>query len=163
MLTVVIACGPARALESGVDAGIAPGDDFFAHANGDWLKATDIPAGKGRWGAFNEIGETTKRQVAAVLRDAGARAKGSSARKLADFHAAYVDETAIEAKSLTPIAPQLRRIAGLRDKAALARWLGSRLRADVDPLNLGVYASSSNLFGLAVQYGIHGEQQHFAY
>ena len=34
-------------IESGVDASIKPGDDFFAYANGAWLKATEIPAGQG--------------------------------------------------------------------------------------------------------------------
>jgi len=45
----------APALESGVDADIQPGDDFFAYANGVWLKATEIPAGKRLWGARSEI------------------------------------------------------------------------------------------------------------
>ena len=46
--------GPSR-LESTVDASIAPGDDFFAYANGGWLKATAIPAGKERWGGRDEL------------------------------------------------------------------------------------------------------------
>ena len=33
-------------LESTVDASITAGDDFFAYANGVWLKNTTIPAGK---------------------------------------------------------------------------------------------------------------------
>ena len=31
------------AIEAGVDAGIQPGDDFFAYANGGWLQATEFP------------------------------------------------------------------------------------------------------------------------
>ena len=38
-------------LEPGVDPSITPGDDFFAYANGGWLQATAIPAGKERWNA----------------------------------------------------------------------------------------------------------------
>ena len=37
-------------LETTVDASIDPGNDFFAYANGGWLKATAVPAGKERWG-----------------------------------------------------------------------------------------------------------------
>ena len=44
-------------LETGVDPSIRPGDDFFAYANGGWLKATEIPAGRDRWTARNEIDE----------------------------------------------------------------------------------------------------------
>src|SRR5881394_3489560 len=50
---------PSR-LESTVDARIVPGDDFFAYANGAWLKATALPAGKPRWGARDELEEQAR-------------------------------------------------------------------------------------------------------
>ena len=152
----------ASALEGAVDADIQPGDDFFAYANGGWLKATEVPAGKGRWGARDEIAQRTRQQVAKLLDDASAAPAGSDARKVAVFRAAYLNEAAIAARGLTPLKPLLHRIDRIRDKAGLTRWLGSELRADVDPMNLGVY-SSSHLLGLAVQAGNHGEKNHVAY
>jgi putative endopeptidase len=152
--------------ESGVDAAIRPGDDFFAYANGDWLKATDIPVGKQRWDARNEIAEITRQRIVKLLVDAdagaGAEPIGSSARKVADFHAAYMNEAAIEAKGLLPLKPLFDRIDGVRDRAALVRLLGRGLRADVDPLNRGIYRSS-HLLGLAVQASIHGEKTNVAF
>ena len=62
----------ASALEGGVDASIQPGDDFFSYANGAWLKATEIPDGKGLWGARSEIAQRTRQQVAELLDDASA-------------------------------------------------------------------------------------------
>jgi Predicted metalloendopeptidase len=53
---------PDSDLEPGVDSSISPGDDFFAYANGSWLQATEIPAGKDRWNARSEIGELTRRR-----------------------------------------------------------------------------------------------------
>ncbi len=154
--------GVASAQESGVDASIPPGDDFFAYANGDWLKATDIPAGKQRWDARTEIAETTRQRVVKLLADAGAAPAGSSERKVADFHAAYMDEAAIEAKGLLPLKPLFDRIDRVRDKAALTQLLGRGLRADVDPLNTGVY-NSSHVLGLAVQASIHAEKTYVAF
>ena len=148
--------------ESDVATRIEPGDDFFAYANGEWLKAHEIPADKKRWGAFNEIAETTKRQLATVVTDAAKEPAGSSARKVYDFYAAHLDEAAIEAKGIAPLAPLLKSVDRIGDKTAFSRWLGGQLRADVDPLNQGVFVSS-HLFGLAVQYGIHGEKNHFPY
>jgi putative endopeptidase len=150
------------AQESGVDASIRPGDDFFAYANGDWLKATDIPAGKLRWDARSEIAELTRQRVVQLLADAGTAPVGSSARKVADFHAAYMNEAAIEAKGLSALKPLLGHIDRVRDKAALTQLLGRGLRADVDPLNTGVY-DSSHVLGLAVQAGIHGEKTNVAF
>jgi putative endopeptidase len=146
----------------GVGADVRPGDDFFAYANGDWLKATEIPAGKPHWGAGNEIAARTREQIVKLLADANAEPVGSSARRVADFHAAYLNEAAIEAKGLAALKPLWGRIDRVRDKAALTRLLGRGLRADVDPLNVGVF-NSSHLFGLAVQASIHGEKTHVAF
>lgn len=148
--------------DTGVDASIKPGDDFFAYANGAWLKATEMPAGKQRWTAGNEITEQTRQQIAKLLDDAATEPKGSTARKVADFRAAYLNEAAIEAKGIAPIKPLLNQIDRVRDKAALTRLLGSGMRADVDPLNVGSY-SSAQLLGLAVQTSIHGEKTHVAF
>jgi putative endopeptidase len=145
------------AQESGVDTSIQPGDDFFAYANGDWLKSTDIPAGKQRWGALGEIAELTRQRVAQLIADASTAPAGSSERKVADFYAAYLNGAAIEAKGITPLKPLWNRIDRVRDKAALTRLLGRGLRADVDPLNAGVY-NSSHVLGLAVQASTHGER-----
>jgi putative endopeptidase len=55
---------------SGIDFGIKPGDDFFAYANGAWLKTTDIPAGKARWTVRGEIAELTRQPVVGHLSSA---------------------------------------------------------------------------------------------
>ena len=142
-----------------VDASIKPGDDFFAYANGGWLKSTAIPAGKERWGARDEINELTSKRIAKLLEDATSAARGSTARKVADFHAAYLNEVAIEAMGLTPLKPLLDDIDGVQDKVALTRLLGSGMIADVDPLNFGVY-NSSHLLGLSVERSSHGEKNY---
>jgi putative endopeptidase len=147
---------PDSDLESGVDSSIRPGDDFFAYANGGWLRATAIPAGKDRWNARSEIGDRTRQQILRLLDDAGASPVGSVARQVADFRAAYLNEAAIEAGGIAPLRPLLDSIARVSDKAALTRLLGRGLRADVDPLNWGIYRSF-HLLGLAVEPGIHGE------
>lgn len=156
------AAAAVAAPEDGVDASVKPGDDFFGYANGEWLSSTQIPPGKGRWGARNQIAELTAQQLAQVIREASATGAASPGRKVAAFHAAYLDEARIEKKGLAPIAPLLESVDRLRDKAALTRWLGGHLLADVDPLGLGVF-DSSHLFGLAVSFGVHGEPNHVAY
>jgi putative endopeptidase len=150
------------AIESGVDASIKPGDDFFAFANGAWLKATDIPAGKQRWAVRDEIADLTRQQVAKLLDDAPAAPRGSLARKVADFQSAYLNEDAIEAKGIAALQQMLTRIDQVRDKTSLTRLLGEKLIADVDPMNVGIFRSS-HILGLAVQASIHGEKDYVAF
>lgn len=162
LVSSVQAAGAASADDAAVDAETLPGDDFFSYANGGWLKATEIPAGKRLWNARSEIAERTRQQVGQLLDDANAAPPGSDARKVADFRAAHLNEAAIEARGMTPLKPLLDRIDRVRDKAGLTRLLGSELRSDVDPMNAGVY-DSSHILGLAVQAGNHGEKLHVAY
>jgi predicted metalloendopeptidase len=154
--------GGQAALDSGTDPSIRPGDDFFSYANGAWLKATVIPAGKERWNARTEISEVTRQQIAQLLDAAGMAPAGSLARKVADFRAAYLNEATIEARGLAPLKPLLDSIGRVRDKASLTRFLGRRLAADVDPLNWGVY-QSARLLGLSVEPSVHGERTYVAF
>jgi putative endopeptidase len=147
-------------LESTVDTSIKAGDDFFAFANGAWLKNAVIPGGRDRWSVRDEISERTRRQVEAIID--GASAPGSLARKVSDFRAALLNGASIEKKGLAPLAAVLSRIDSAADKLELARLLGSSMHADVDPLNIGIYASSSVL-GLSVEHSIHGEKTYSAF
>ena len=156
------ASGDQAALERGADPSIRPGDDFFSYANGAWLKATVIPAGQERWSARTEIAEVTRQQIAQLFDDAGGAPAGSPARKVADFRAAYLNQTAIEARGIAPLKPLFDSIDRVRDKASLTRLLGRRLAADVDPLNWGVYRSSRPL-GLSVEPSLHGEKTYVAF
>ncbi len=152
---------PSR-LESTVDARVTPGDDFFAYANGGWLKATALPAGNPRWGARDELEEQARRRIAALLDAASAAPSGSAARKVADFRAAYLNEAAIGARGLASLQPLLDRVEKVSNKAELTRLLGRSLRADVDPMGFGIY-QSAGVMGLSVEQSIHGEKTNSAF
>jgi putative endopeptidase len=158
MFLVQLACGGPL----GVSASVQPGDDFFAFANDEWLKTTQIPAGKTRWSDRNQIEIATKQQLIALAVAADLSQPGSYQRQAADFYAAYMNIESIEAKGIAPLKPLLQRVDGLRSKIALARLLGNQLRADADPFNFGIY-QSPHLFGIAVEHGVHGETAPFAY
>jgi putative endopeptidase len=167
--TLTLAAGmqsaPAQAhpvIEAGVDTSIRPGDDFFAYANGGWLEATQIPESSPRWNARNEINDLARGQLEKLIDDAAGAPAGSDAHKVADFRAAWLNEATIEARGLASLAPSLDRINGVHDRVALTRLLGSGLRADVDPLNWGIY-DSAHLLGLSVEPGLHGEKSYVAF
>ena len=146
-------------IQNGVDSSVRPGDDFFAYANGAWLKATVIPAGKDRWTARNDIDSVTRRQILSVFDGAASAPAGSLPRLLADFRAAYENEALLDARGLAPLQPLLDRIAGIHDRSALARRIGADLGTDVDPLNWGLY-QSTHVLGLSVEPSIHGERNY---
>ena len=151
---LILAATPAPSPEvdrASMDAAVAPGADFFAYANGTWVKTTEIPADRARWGVGAIVAQRTDRRTADLIKETAAARPpaGSEARKIADYYGAYMDEGAIEAAGVAPLAPALARIAGIGDKMALASALGAELRADVDILN-ATNLHTERLFGLWV-------------
>jgi len=149
---------------SGIDKAVRPGDDFEAYANGGWRATAEIPADRSAASIFLDVFNIAERRNAEVIAGAAdAHAlPGSDQRRVADFYTAYLDRTAIDARGLTPIKPELAAIAAIRDKAALSRVLGGDLRADVDPLN-NTHFHTEHLFGLFVTQALENPDHEVPY
>ena len=119
---------------AGMDKAVHPGDDFYAYANGGWMKATAIPADRATYGVFTILEEEVNKRTAGLIQDAG-KSKAPEAAQVGAFYDAYMDGAAIEAKGLSPLRAELDEITAIADRSALARVLGGQLRADVDALN----------------------------
>ena len=136
---------------AGMDHSVKPGDDFFAYANGTWLKHTEIPADRSNYGTSSILLDLTDRRVADLIQEtskADAPA-GSEARKIGDYYASFMDSTVIDAAGVKPLQPTLDSIAAIDDRKGLAHFLGTTLRADVDALN-NTNFYTENLLGLWV-------------
>ena len=136
---------------AGMDRAVAPGDDFYAHANGAWARRTAIPADRGSFGVSQQVADLTDARTASLIKAAAAAKApaGSDPRKIGEFYTSFMDERRIEARGLAPMRPIFAAIGSIRDRADLARYLGATLRADVDALN-ATNLSTTNLFGLWV-------------
>ena len=136
---------------AGMDASVAPGDDFFAYANGGWVKATPIPDDKSSLNTFAVLRDRASERTAKIIEEAAKSnaAEGSEARKIGDYYASYMDEAAIEKLGAAPLQPELARIAAIGTRADLAAVLGAGLRTDVDALNATNF-HTDRLFGLWV-------------
>jgi putative endopeptidase len=150
--------------EAGMDRSVAPGDDFFAFANGTWLERTEIPADQSGWGVANVLAEEATRRTRDLLDEASrSPAPARSVRRQAgDYYTSYLDEAAIESAGTRPLRSSLARIAAIDDARALARVLGEDLRADVDPLNWTDF-HTDRLFGLWVAPDFNDPSRNGAY
>ncbi|MEE7560078.1 M13 family metallopeptidase, partial [Xanthomonas sp. Kuri4-2] len=148
---------------AGMDRGVRPGDDFFGYANGQWVKTTEIPADRASFNSFTRIVVDTEQRTRDIVEGAAANDRASGEDKqIGDYYAAFMDEAGIEAKGVTPVQPQLTAISRLADKRALARELGSQLRADVDLLNASD-TYTDRLFGLWVSQDLHHPDRYAPY
>jgi putative endopeptidase len=115
-----------------MDKTISPGDDFFRHVGGTWMKNTKIPEDRSRWGSFNMLAAKSEDDVRDVVETAAKSkpAKGSVARKVVDYFESYNDVAGINAKGLEPAKADLARIAGLQTHEDIVRlWASKDFRA----------------------------------
>lgn len=137
------------------DVAVKPGDDFEEYANGGWRRMTEIPPDRASTGVGFEVFQKAEKRNADLIKSAGTGdpQPGSPERMIADYYAAYMDTAGIEKKGLTPLQAALEEIGRINSKTDLARALGQRLRADVDPLNATNFWTE-NLFGLFVSQAL---------
>ncbi|UJB19694.1 MULTISPECIES: M13 family metallopeptidase [Lysobacter] len=140
---------------TGLDKTVKPGDDFDAFANGGWRKNFEIPADRSNYGAFTQLLETAEKRNAELIEElaAGKPAAGTDARRIADFHTAYMDEAGTEKRGLQALQPQLDAIGAIASRSDLSRAFGAGVRADTDPLNSTNF-HTDNLFGVFVAKGL---------
>ncbi len=148
--------------EAGTDPTVAPGDDFFAYANGDWLKNTQVPVGRERWSARDEAAAKAQLNLDAVFQSLKQAPPGSLGRKVGDFRSAYAEAGRGKVATRVALAAEFRSIDRIRSIGALAQHLGETIGSDVDPLGWGVF-SSAQPFGLSVEPGLQGEPTQVPY
>ena len=116
------------ALEN-IDMSVKPGDDFFRYVNGNWLKTTEIPADRSRYGGFSILRDLSDEQVKAIIEMAAQASStnspdGSDSQKIGHFYTAFMDEAAIESAGLTPIQADIDHIRAAQNYNDIARLMG---------------------------------------
>ncbi len=109
------------------DPSVKPGDDFFAYANGTWEKTFTIPPDKSSFGPFDRLDELSKQRVRAIIEKAAAAsaATGTPQQQIGDYYAAFMDESLIEARGLSPAQADLDRIGAAKTRTDIARLFGT--------------------------------------
>ena len=107
---------------SRMDTSTSACKDFYQFANGNWLKATEIPAAFSTWGSFNVLAENNRKTLHEILDEASKNAAakaGTTEQKIGDFYATCTDEQKREAEGAKPLAPYLARIDKIKDLKGL--------------------------------------------
>ena len=99
------------------------------------MAANPIPGDQSRWGRFDALQERNSNILRKILEDAALPKPGRSAldQKVGDYYASCMDEAAINAKSATPLKPNLERIAALKNKTDLADLVAALVRFGSTP------------------------------
>ena len=101
-----------------MDKSVKPSDDFFKFVNGTWLKNTEIPADKTRWGSFDELRQNTDKDALAILNEASKNPKYKSNTdqgKAINMYKAAMDTVARNKQGIAPLKPYLVKINAVKN------------------------------------------------
>ena len=104
-------------LVNDMDTTVRANDDFFAYANGRWMKNNQIPADETSWG----IGELVQKELYVKLlkinEDAEKKGdKTGNGQQIGDFWYSAMDTVAIEKNGVAPLKPELELISQMKTK-----------------------------------------------
>lgn len=140
---------------TGRDLSVKPGDDFCEHANGTWLKNTEIPADRPRYGNFDALAILSEVRVRKILEDA-ARKPDPSTAKIGAWYAAFMDEARVEAAGAAPMKSQLEQIQSAATREDLARIMGQPSGLGRGLFGTGIGADAKDPGRYAVYIGSGG-------
>lgn len=121
-------------LIANMDTTINPADDFFAYANGGWIKQNPIPAAETGWGIANLVQNELYERLLKINKDAEAKdAKTGVDQQIGDFWFSAMDTTNIEKEGINPLKPQLEQITALQSPKDLMAYVA---KAHTNGVNL---------------------------
>ncbi|GAB95592.1 putative endopeptidase [Kineosphaera limosa] len=131
---------------AGMDRGVRPQDDLFGFVNGAWVRTTQIPQDKGRYGTFDLLRDEAQEHVRALLEQASAEVTESESAEtggaadereaelralVGALYASFMDVDRVEELGLRPVHDELAAIDAAPDAAALWAVLGKAMREGV--------------------------------
>ncbi|WP_312854458.1 hypothetical protein [Paludibacterium denitrificans] len=132
--------------KEGFDPTVRPQDDIYHAVNGSWIKQTVLPPEEAHIGAFKTLYDLNQLRSRQIIENAAAHPTDSAeAQKIGDLYHSFMGEARIERPGLTPLQPQLARVAALRNKAQLVALLGQWQSEPLEtPLGLYVEPDAKN-------------------
>jgi putative endopeptidase len=113
-----------------MDLSVSPGDDFFQYVNGKWFDTFEIPADKSSYGAFVILRDEAQDHVMDIIKSSaeGDFKAGSDEQKVGDFYRAYMDVDTRDSLGVTPLTPELDKIANIENYSDLAAYFAYAAR-----------------------------------
>ncbi|WP_412464850.1 M13 family metallopeptidase [Flavobacterium mekongense] len=109
-----------------MDKSVRPNDDFFNFVNGTWVKNTEIPADRTRWGSFDELRQKTDIDALNILEEAAknpAYKSNTDQGKAINLYRTIMDTVARNKAGIKPLKPYLDKINKVKSVADLQKLM----------------------------------------
>lgn len=119
-----------------MDTTVRPQDDFYNFVNGNWMKNTEVPSDRGRWGSFDQLREYTD-SVSLVLLNktiSSPNFKDTDAQRVADLYKSIMDTASRNSDGIKPIQADLDKIDNLNNIEEVQTYLQDQTSFGQNPL-----------------------------
>jgi putative endopeptidase len=109
-----------------MDQSVSPKEDFFNFVNGTWIKNTEIPADKTRWGSFDELRQNTDKDALQILSEAAKNPSYTSTTdqgKAINLFKSIMDTVARNKAGIKPLLPYLNKIDKVKNLADIQKLM----------------------------------------
>lgn len=99
-----------------MDTSARPQDDFYNFVNGTWMKETEIPEDRTRWGGFQVLRKTTDDKVLELLTNAkasGEYAPETDQGKAILIYESFLDTLARNKAGANPVLPYMEKLSSI--------------------------------------------------
>src|SRR5579872_4341272 len=142
---------------AGRETTVKPGDDFYAYANGTYVKNLQIPPDRARFGNFDALQALSEDRLHTLLDKAAAESDTmTEAGKVGAFYRAYMDERRTEALGARPLEPELAQIRAADSRPAIAALMGQGAKSffgSVFEVEIGVDAKDPQHYAVYLGQG----------
>lgn len=120
-----------------MDKNVKPGNNFYEYVNGGWIKNHPIPPEYSQYGAFTVLYENNQKELKALVKEISEKKdvkEGSIEQKIRDFYNSGMDTVRIEKLGITPIKPELEKIAAITNLNMVQKEMAQMSTMGVHPL-----------------------------
>ena len=112
-----------------IDKNVDPCENFYRFSCNGWFQRNPLPADQTSYGRFTELEELNRLHLKEILEQASAtsanaeKPRSAIEQKIGDEYASCMDTATINKLGITPLEPELNRIAALKSAAQLPALL----------------------------------------
>ena len=142
-----------------VDKNIDPCENFYRYSCNGWFQRNPLPPDQIAYGRFTELAELNRQRLRQILEQASVPSPTRTAneQKIGDEYASCMDTAAINRTGLTPLQPELDRIAALQSASELPALLGHLHTIGVNAFfDMGSEQDLANANNVISSYGAGG-------